>query len=222
MENINGQTDSDPAVAGGHAEDEGANPLPWRRLRDVVTGVMGHLDPHRPREDGPRAEPEANRKSNEEGPRTSLERVNLTPRERDVLRLLAKDGPSNAEIASALGISIATVRLRLRSATRKLRLSTRTQAAVWFREIEDRGGHLSACKNDERHQRRHDDHDEKHGRDRREGDCRHGERAACNCDALADGHRSAPHPLDEEAQQRQDGDERGDHKGDVGDAAPPG
>lgn len=53
----------------------------------------------------------------------------LTPRERDVLRLLA-DGCSNEEVAKRLFLSPETVRTHLRKAMRKLDAETRTQAVA--------------------------------------------------------------------------------------------
>lgn len=53
----------------------------------------------------------------------------LTPRERDVLRLLAH-GLSNAEIGKELFISAETVRTHIRKAMRKLEAETRTQAVA--------------------------------------------------------------------------------------------
>ena len=54
---------------------------------------------------------------------------NLTPRERDVLRLLA-DGLSNEEIGKSLFISRETVRTHLRKAMAKLDADTRTEAVA--------------------------------------------------------------------------------------------
>lgn len=56
----------------------------------------------------------------------------LTPRERDVLLLVA-DGMSNAQIATALFVSQATVKSHLRSILSKFRLSSRTEvvALAW-------------------------------------------------------------------------------------------
>jgi DNA-binding NarL/FixJ family response regulator len=56
-------------------------------------------------------------------------RLNLTQRERDVLRLLA-DGMSNEEIGKALFISPETVRTHVRKAMAKLDADTRTQAVA--------------------------------------------------------------------------------------------
>lgn len=54
----------------------------------------------------------------------------LTEREREVLQLVAK-GAANRDVAEQLGISEATVRSHVRSILRKLRLSSRTQAALY-------------------------------------------------------------------------------------------
>jgi DNA-binding NarL/FixJ family response regulator len=51
----------------------------------------------------------------------------LTPRERDVLRLLG-EGLSNKDIAHRLTIEVVTVALHLRSIYRKLGVQSRTQA----------------------------------------------------------------------------------------------
>jgi NarL family two-component system response regulator LiaR len=54
----------------------------------------------------------------------------LTEREREVLQLVAQ-GATNREVAERLSISEATVRSHVRSILRKLRLSSRTQAALY-------------------------------------------------------------------------------------------
>ena len=54
---------------------------------------------------------------------------NLTPREKEVLKYLAK-GDSNKEIAQALGLQVVTVKLHVRGICRKLEASNRTQAAI--------------------------------------------------------------------------------------------
>jgi DNA-binding NarL/FixJ family response regulator len=56
--------------------------------------------------------------------------VSLTPRETQVLRLIAM-GLSNQEIADALEISVETVKEHVQNLLRKLALGDRTQAAVW-------------------------------------------------------------------------------------------
>jgi DNA-binding NarL/FixJ family response regulator len=54
----------------------------------------------------------------------------LTPRERDVLRLVAAGKP-NKQIAAELAISERTARTHVSRILRKLTLSSRTQAALW-------------------------------------------------------------------------------------------
>jgi DNA-binding NarL/FixJ family response regulator len=54
----------------------------------------------------------------------------LTPREHEVLALVA-EGLTNAEIASTLFLAVPTVKVHVRSVLRKLRLRTRTEAAVY-------------------------------------------------------------------------------------------
>ncbi|GAA0498834.1 response regulator transcription factor [Deinococcus depolymerans] len=53
----------------------------------------------------------------------------LTPRETDVLRLIA-DGQGNRDIAANLGISVSTVKLHVQEILVKLHAADRTQAAV--------------------------------------------------------------------------------------------
>ena len=60
-----------------------------------------------------------------------LDRISeLTPRELDVLRLVASGEP-NKQIATKLAISERTARTHVSRILRKLRLSSRTQAALW-------------------------------------------------------------------------------------------
>lgn len=56
--------------------------------------------------------------------------ISLTPRESQVLRHIAM-GLSNQEIATALEISVETVKEHVQSVLRKTALGDRTQAAVW-------------------------------------------------------------------------------------------
>ena len=61
---------------------------------------------------------------------TAVGGVPLTPRENQVLRLVAM-GLSNQEIADSLEISIETVKEHVQNLLRKVELNDRTQAAVW-------------------------------------------------------------------------------------------
>lgn len=67
-------------------------------------------------------------------PRVPNEPPNLSPRERDVLRLLAR-GASNKEIGSALGLSEGTVKNHVTSVLAKLDVTDRTAAALKARDI---------------------------------------------------------------------------------------
>ena len=60
--------------------------------------------------------------------------VNLTPRERDVLRGLI-DGQSNKEIARDLEIQEVTVKLHVKTLSRKLDARNRTHAAMMARDL---------------------------------------------------------------------------------------
>jgi DNA-binding NarL/FixJ family response regulator len=63
----------------------------------------------------------------------SLETIHLTPREIDLLHLIAK-GASNAEISSTLFISTSTVKTHISSILRKLQCTNRTAAILKARE----------------------------------------------------------------------------------------
>jgi len=63
-------------------------------------------------------------------PATDPELEQLTPREREVLRLIAR-GYAYKEIARDLGISVKTVESHVSSVLRKLQLSSRHQLARW-------------------------------------------------------------------------------------------
>ena len=63
-------------------------------------------------------------------PATDPELAQLTPREREVLRLIAR-GYAYKEVARDLGISAKTVESHVSSVLRKLQLSSRHQLARW-------------------------------------------------------------------------------------------
>ncbi len=63
-------------------------------------------------------------------PMTDPELEQLTPREREVLRLIAR-GYAYKEVARDLGISVKTVETHVSSVLRKLQLSSRHQLARW-------------------------------------------------------------------------------------------
>ena len=65
----------------------------------------------------------------------SRDRSTLTPREADVLRLIAA-GRSNREIGGRLAITEGTVKGHLQRIYRKLRVENRTQAALLHRKLE--------------------------------------------------------------------------------------
>lgn len=63
-------------------------------------------------------------------PVSAPEKDALTPREREILAHLAKGG-SNKEIARALDLAESTVKIHVQNILRKLKLSSRVQAAVF-------------------------------------------------------------------------------------------
>jgi DNA-binding NarL/FixJ family response regulator len=65
---------------------------------------------------------------------TDGQRESLTPREKEVLRLMA-EGLSSRDLASKLGISYATVRTHIRSLDAKLGVHSKVQAIVKAREL---------------------------------------------------------------------------------------
>jgi DNA-binding NarL/FixJ family response regulator len=67
-------------------------------------------------------------------PRLSRPAVELTPRETEVLRLVAH-GRTNQQIASALTLSLSTVKTHLEHILAKLAVSDRTEAAVYAAEL---------------------------------------------------------------------------------------
>lgn len=62
-------------------------------------------------------------------------RRHLTPRELDVLKLLGK-GDTNSEIATALALSVNTVKDHIHQILAKLGVKNRAQAAVWAQQLD--------------------------------------------------------------------------------------
>jgi two-component system nitrate/nitrite response regulator NarL len=62
-------------------------------------------------------------------PRQSIEEVNLTTRERQVLSFLMR-GAANKDIARALDLQVVTIKLHVRGICRKMNVKNRTQAAL--------------------------------------------------------------------------------------------
>jgi len=60
----------------------------------------------------------------------TADRIVFSPREIDILRHLGA-GSSNKLIANSLNISVATVKVHVKSVLRKIRVDNRTQAALW-------------------------------------------------------------------------------------------
>jgi DNA-binding NarL/FixJ family response regulator len=89
------------AIRAAHRGEAQIDPVVARRLMSSL---------HKPRDDEPNFE--------------------LTARELDVLRLVAAGEP-NKRIATELAISERTARTHVSRILRKLRLSSRTQAALW-------------------------------------------------------------------------------------------
>ena len=61
---------------------------------------------------------------------TTLEVNKLTPREREIIVMLAR-GASNKEIARLLDLAESTVKIHVQGILRKLNLASRVQAAVY-------------------------------------------------------------------------------------------
>jgi two-component system nitrate/nitrite response regulator NarL len=67
------------------------------------------------------------------GDRLQAERESLSPREREVLTLLA-EGASNKDLARRLDLAESTVKIHIQHILRKLNLASRVQAAVYASE----------------------------------------------------------------------------------------
>jgi DNA-binding CsgD family transcriptional regulator len=113
----------DPELAGARLEFDQARPAFTERDRDVLDVLQPHLKQlHRHA---------VARRSRSLPPTLASE--GLTPREREVLELVA-EGRTNAEIGAALWISPGTVRRHLENIFEKLGVHTRTAAVAAVRE----------------------------------------------------------------------------------------
>ncbi len=65
---------------------------------------------------------------------SSLTKINLTPRQRQILDIIATRGVSNKNIARMLHISESTVKLHMSSILKKFGLRNRTQLALFARD----------------------------------------------------------------------------------------
>jgi two-component system nitrate/nitrite response regulator NarL len=68
--------------------------------------------------------------NNETAARQQVDKDKISPREREVLRLLAR-GASNKELARELKLAESTVKIHVQNILRKLNLTSRVQAAVY-------------------------------------------------------------------------------------------
>lgn len=117
-------TSSEQLVQAIHAVFRGEAPLQPSVAAKLVARIAR----------SPSAEPSARSASPSTPAGTSAPYADeLTERERDILRLLAR-GDSNREIGEALFITEGTVKNHVSSILSKLALRDRTQAALWARE----------------------------------------------------------------------------------------
>jgi DNA-binding NarL/FixJ family response regulator len=107
--------DVEPAelVRGVRAAARGESPLDPKAARSLLSS----------RSPSPAGPPE-------QVSRTERARIELTPREAEVLALL-RQGLANKQIARSLGISQATVKAHLTSVFQRIGVTDRVQAAVW-------------------------------------------------------------------------------------------
>jgi NarL family two-component system response regulator LiaR len=98
-------------------------------LMKDVSGAQLAQAIRRAREGRPTLAPEAAEVLMRQVAAPGVQGDDLTPRERQVLRLLA-DGLTNAEIAERLVVSLSTVKGHVSSVMAKLGASTRTEAAI--------------------------------------------------------------------------------------------
>ncbi|MFF4773085.1 response regulator [Microtetraspora fusca] len=119
------------AVMNGDAQ---LDPGVQRRLISTVTALQAPSDPPAPAAPGRSAPPESpdagSRPSLSGEPRRGAAPAGLTPRELEVLRLIAR-GLSNAEIAAVLYVSEATVKTHINNLFAKAGLRDRAQAVAY-------------------------------------------------------------------------------------------
>jgi DNA-binding CsgD family transcriptional regulator len=114
----------DPELPGARLEFDRSRPTFTERDRDVLDVLLPHLKQFR-RHAVARRSP---------SPRLATAPGGLTPREREVLELVA-EGKTNTEIAVLLWISPGTVRKHLENIFEKMGVHTRTAAVAAAREV---------------------------------------------------------------------------------------
>ncbi len=109
------------------AAAQGESVVSPQMMGKLLNGVRGGGELRR---GGPQSAPEAESAPVPEAAAGAAELDKLSPREREILRLVAR-GQSNKEIARALDVAESTVKIHVQNMLRKLNLSSRVQAAVF-------------------------------------------------------------------------------------------
>jgi two-component system nitrate/nitrite response regulator NarL len=105
------------------AAAQGESVVSPQMMGKLLNGVRGGAEP-------PRARAAAAAMPAAEAGTGAAELDKLSPREREILRLVAR-GQSNKEIARELDVAESTVKIHVQNMLRKLNLSSRVQAAVF-------------------------------------------------------------------------------------------